>query len=194
MLHFFDRQRPKIKTGAMAIASLGCPKCVVLKKSGKSSCCGRGGSWFNRCGSDGSAHHDHTWTEGIQACRHWVESKRPAGSSHTLVSASTTAYDIDSAYGVDSASLIGIAAAPGRITVTLVNMLVPTPIAVSSTVLSNKSANARNTVSDAMTMSKNSIEMVTDTPKHAGYNVSNTAQIRGKLITSLFASAFCLSL
>ena len=33
------------------------------------SCCGRGGSWFGNCGSDGSTNLDHTWSEGLQVCR-----------------------------------------------------------------------------------------------------------------------------
>ena len=44
-----------------------CPKCV--KKSGKFSCCFRGGAWFNKCGKPGDPKFDHTWTEGIEACR-----------------------------------------------------------------------------------------------------------------------------
>ena len=33
------------------------------------SCCGRGGSWFQSCGGDGSVRLRHTWYEGIQACK-----------------------------------------------------------------------------------------------------------------------------
>ena len=32
------------------------------------SCCGRGGSWFGRCGITGGIKFDHTWSEGLQAC------------------------------------------------------------------------------------------------------------------------------
>ena len=46
-----------------------CPKCGIIVKSGKISCCGDSGSWFGKCGSAGNAKLDHTWYEGIQACK-----------------------------------------------------------------------------------------------------------------------------
>ena len=48
-----------------------CPECGITKKSGKMSCCARGGSWFGNCGSDGdgNTNFDHTWHEGIQVCK-----------------------------------------------------------------------------------------------------------------------------
>ena len=46
-----------------------CPKCGVTKKFGARSCCARGGAWFKNCGDDGDTKFDHTWTEGIQACK-----------------------------------------------------------------------------------------------------------------------------
>ena len=46
-----------------------CPECGIIKKSGKMSCCGRGGSWFGNCGSVGNANFDHTWHGGITVCK-----------------------------------------------------------------------------------------------------------------------------
>ena len=46
-----------------------CPACGIIKKSGKLSCCGRGGSWFGTCGSAGNANLVHTWYEGVWACK-----------------------------------------------------------------------------------------------------------------------------
>ena len=46
-----------------------CPKCGTFKDSDKRSCCARGGAWFNKCGNDGDFNFDHTWFEGIQACK-----------------------------------------------------------------------------------------------------------------------------
>ena len=46
-----------------------CPKCSTFR-SGKRSCCARGGAWFRNCGRkkrSGSA-SAHTWAEGMQAC------------------------------------------------------------------------------------------------------------------------------
>ena len=52
-----------------------CLKCGNIGKSGKISCCGRGGSWFRNCGASGNTQLDHMWSEGIQACKTWVHSK-----------------------------------------------------------------------------------------------------------------------
>ena len=49
--------------------SPACLKCGTIKKSGKASCCGRGGSWFGNCGVGGNIKLDHTWYEGIQTCK-----------------------------------------------------------------------------------------------------------------------------
>ena len=46
----------------------GCPTCGTIKKTGQSSCCAPGGSWFKNCGGVGSK-FDYTWTEGIAVCR-----------------------------------------------------------------------------------------------------------------------------
>ena len=40
----------------------------MVHKSGKLSCCARGGSWFGSCGSGGSAQVRHTWSEGFRVC------------------------------------------------------------------------------------------------------------------------------
>ena len=70
-------QRPHFLVGATTMASIsaassngnGCPKCGSTKKSGKHSCCGRGGAWFKNCGDAGNSKFGHTWAEGIQTCR-----------------------------------------------------------------------------------------------------------------------------
>ena len=46
-----------------------CPKCAAIKKSGELSCCASGGAWFENCGTSGNSNTDHTWVEGMQACR-----------------------------------------------------------------------------------------------------------------------------
>ena len=52
----------------MVSGSSLCSECATMKKSGKRSCCARGGSWFKNCGGTGDTHFDHTWLEGIRAC------------------------------------------------------------------------------------------------------------------------------
>ena len=58
----------------MIIVSV-CPRCGIIEKSDKMSCCGRGGSWFKNCGGAGNAKLQHTWYEGIQACKAQMQSK-----------------------------------------------------------------------------------------------------------------------
>ena len=48
--------------------TIACIKCGINKR-GKRSCCGRGGAWFNNCGDTGDRNVDHTWSQGIEACR-----------------------------------------------------------------------------------------------------------------------------
>ena len=69
-----------------------CPKCGTSKKSDKLSCCARGGSWFKRCGDAGDPTVDHTWSEGVDACKDLSSSisavrlqedvVRPLGTAH----------------------------------------------------------------------------------------------------------------
>ena len=56
-----------------------CPRCGTIAKSGKSSCCGRGGSWFKSCGGTGKANLHHTWYAGIQVCKSRLKSKTVVG-------------------------------------------------------------------------------------------------------------------
>ena len=78
-----------------AISTSICPKCGTIEKSGKTSCCGRGGSWFKTCGSFGNSNLDHTWSEGIWACKTSAQSKTAIDQQlkhlATLTAATTTA-------------------------------------------------------------------------------------------------------
>ena len=67
--------------------STTCPMCGTIKKSKKLSCCARGGAWYNKCGDEGDSNFDHTWTEGVQACRGFAsllsdEAQRQAMQRH----------------------------------------------------------------------------------------------------------------
>ena len=46
-----------------------CAHCSSTKRSTEMSCCARGGAWFKNCGDFGDMTFDHTWAEGIQACK-----------------------------------------------------------------------------------------------------------------------------
>ena len=56
-------------TTVMVTSISVCPKCGTIKKSGKTSCCGRGGSWFGNCGNIGERTIGHTWFEGSHVCQ-----------------------------------------------------------------------------------------------------------------------------
>lgn len=58
-----------IAAATTALANSLCFKCGTLQKSGKLSCCGRGGSWYKKCGAAGNTEFDFTWHEGFQACK-----------------------------------------------------------------------------------------------------------------------------
>ena len=58
-----------ITTSTIAARLSMCPKCGKKKDSGKLSCCIRGGAWFQNCGDPGDPNFDHTWFEGVQACK-----------------------------------------------------------------------------------------------------------------------------
>ena len=57
-----------------ASSSSRCLKCGTFKKSGKHSCCARGGTWFQKCGDVDDTNLEHTWSEGMQACRAFASS------------------------------------------------------------------------------------------------------------------------
>ena len=60
---------PPLVKPMLTTAKSVCPKCGHTKESGKRSCCARGGAWFQNCGEADDKHFDHTWVEGIQACK-----------------------------------------------------------------------------------------------------------------------------
>ena len=43
-----------------------CPKCGPSKDG--LSCCGKGGSWREKCGAPGDTRSQYTWSEGVRAC------------------------------------------------------------------------------------------------------------------------------
>ena len=70
-----DKQKPgdqkpdKNNPGNENPVSTVCSQCGLLKKTGKLSCCVKGGSWHKKCGDEGDLKFHHTWTEGIEACK-----------------------------------------------------------------------------------------------------------------------------
>ena len=62
-----------------------CRKCGTIGKSGKMSCCALGGSWFKNCGGAGNARLQHTWYEGIHACKARIQSRTAVGQQENTV-------------------------------------------------------------------------------------------------------------
>ena len=60
---------PALAMSTSRMASSVCSKCGTTKVFGKLSCCAPGGSWFKNCGDADDTMIDHTWAEGVQACK-----------------------------------------------------------------------------------------------------------------------------
>ena len=156
--------------------SFQCPKCGITKKSGIISCCGRGGSWFGKCGSNGGIKLGHTWHEGLQACkaRPWSETgirqqlrgarQERNGFSHGNNSAnSNTAITAVNAHIFASAPMPDAPPTSGH---TLVNSST-----VRTTAKINSTANTVAmvtiiSVSERSPRSYNSSQVLTTTPEH----------------------------
>ena len=76
-MHFFyanvPAEAPTTDTSLLG-ASSRCSKCGTTKKSDRHSCCAPGGAWFKNCGDAGDKTFDHTWAEGIHACKDYGSS------------------------------------------------------------------------------------------------------------------------
>ena len=107
-----------------------CSECGTIKKSGKLSCCGRGGSWFGICRSDGNTNLGHTWYEGIQACK--------AQQFQSAVVQQPHAYQAKRNVSVDDASIVmkpkGVIVTAQLLVSTPVNMSTSKPAATTTTV------------------------------------------------------------
>ena len=69
-------------TNADTSRSDRCSKCGTVKKTGKLSCCARGGTWFEKCGDTEDPKFEHTWAEGIQACNELASAPQSAEQGH----------------------------------------------------------------------------------------------------------------
>ena len=113
-------------------ASAICSKCGTIGKSGKMSCCGRGGSWFRNCGGTGSTKLRHTWYEGISACKPRAQLKkiRPRQQNR--------AQDLNSSYvfGMGNSKAVITAAEAFTFTSAITPTTMPTVYASTSTTTS----------------------------------------------------------
>ena len=81
--------------GATTMTVSVCPRCGTIAKSGKPSCCGRGGSWFKSCGGGSNTQHPRTWYDGIQACKSRPRFKRGIGQQLNAAEQKGTGFSQD---------------------------------------------------------------------------------------------------
>ena len=96
-----------------------CPKCGTIGKSGKRSCCGRGGSWYRNCGSAGNTKRRHTWYEGMQTCKAREQLKTISGQESNAAQHANSSNDI---YTTNSKTVV---TAAKTFTLTSSNTLTP---------------------------------------------------------------------
>ena len=114
---------PADTTATIAVSAV-CPKCGTIAKSGKKSCCGRGGSWFKNCGGIGNTKLQHTWHEGTQACKARSQSNAVIVGQQPNVA---QLKGIDSSQGVGMANDESVIAATRTVAFMSVNTPTPMP-------------------------------------------------------------------
>merc|ERR1712032_355120 len=131
------------KSQVAKIIGSACPKCGNMEKSGKISCCGRGGSWFRNCGSASNAKLDHTWYEGIQACKARARFKTVIGQ-HLVLGLRKR---IESSRAAATSSSKAIVMTFKTLTFTSVNTSALVPRTMSTTMISVANITATNNTS-----------------------------------------------
>ena len=173
----------KTPTGATAIAVSVCPRCGPINKSGKNSCCGRGGSWFGNCGSAGNANLRHTWHEGIRACKSRTLSKTGIAPQK----------GIDSSHGADIINYKSVIAAYETLAFTPANTSTPISESTTSIVMLTYTSDNVSITTSAHTLLTN---MLADTfmssSTHTSVSTSMTTQGCVNLLKiTVFMSIFC---
>merc|ERR1712032_1814360 len=161
-----------------------CPRCGIITKSGRVSCCGRGGSWFKNCGRAGNTQPQHTWYEGIQSCKARSQSK--AVIDQQLNGAQQK--DLDSSQGVGNKAVITTIKTSAF---TSVNTSTPMPDRKSIITSTYTPANVSITTATHTSMSTISTNtfMIPTTDSSIG-----TVIITRGYLNRLSISIFCLSL
>ena len=147
-----------------------CPKCGSIPKSGKRSCCGRGGSWFRNCGGAGNSKFDHTWYDGIQACKRWAQSKRVSGQQ------SNAAQQLNCFNCSKMAAKSKSPIAPATTNITTVTPEHDTETANSQAITSTSPA-LNTTASDHTSIANTLSGMLTTAPAHTNTLSTTTAII-----------------
>ena len=144
------------------IAVAVCPRCGTTEKSGKMSCCGRGGSWFRNCGGGGNTKLHHTWSEGIQVCKTRSQSKK----------------GISQGINVDRRKVIDFSQVPAVITAT-------NTFAFASVNTATLIPDAESTVTSTYTPDNVPItptNTILTSPTHTSAGTSVTTQVRANVL------------
>ena len=127
------------------IADFACPRCGTIERSGKISCCGRGGSWFKNCGVAGNRKLHHTWYEGIQVCK---ARSQPKTVIDQQLNGAQQIY-LSSSQGTEITNYKAAIAASKTFTFTLVNTSTPL-LDTTSIVTSTYTSSTRTSLSTSI--------------------------------------------
>ena len=145
----FFRHCPQISLATTRTISSMCPKCGIIAKSGRASCCGRGGSWFGNCGAAGKEKLDHNWSEGFQACKSRSQSKTVIGQQLHGADHKSNGVSDDTDDRVNAEAVI---TAANTFTFAVDNMSTPmqgkTPVILSANILVSESIDTSASVTD----------------------------------------------
>merc|ERR1719201_1427693 len=149
-----------------------CPKCGSTKKSGRTSCCGHGGSWFGDCRNPGNTKFHHTWYKGIQSCKTRSQLKKSSGqeshaaqvlNSHNVV-----------AMGNSSKA---VATATQTFTHTPVDTSTPMPNTTPIITSAETSIHTPTTTSAKIISTSSNMTITTMTPRTPNTNTATTMSI-----------------
>ena len=160
-----------------------CPECGIIGKFGEASCCGRGGSWFGNCGSAGNANLDHTWYEGIRACKRRF--RAVVGQQVYFFQPLRDAYLDDINMGMDSKAVVVAAhtfeSAPG-IAATPTSFATPIIMTVNTPIISSVYTSTAHDTGTA------SYKPIARTPNAIAHNIMNalTPQVSTTSVSMMF--------
>ena len=191
---------PSVKVTPISAA---CPKCGIIKKSGKMSCCGRGGSWFGNCGNVGDMKFARTWHEGIWTCKtrqfqavldqqlHAFQSKQNAFSSNGSVRMDSKAV-ISYAHIVvvtRDSKLIAQSGTTASAIATNASIIVPAriPIAYHTGIGNSRVVTERTTA-----VTHNLVSVLTPKPTQAQNNLTMSKPTTLRIVQSMNSMAFSL--
>ena len=138
------RRCPQTSPATTRTIGLVCPKCGIIRNSGVASCCGRGGSWFEKCGTAAKVKLPYRWSDGLLACKQRPHFKEIVGDQLHGEEGQRNHYSDNEGSRGHSQAVI---AAPDSFTFALANMPTPMLDNMSVTKPSDVSTNASINIS-----------------------------------------------